>query len=192
MGDEKLLAKLSEGDMISREKSYHGKCMTRFNNMYRKFVNRKTNPENDRRQGVENIALAQVMEYIEESLQTSDSVAPFVKLSDLKKVYFEVLENVDDIITYVNSTRLKERIIELNNNLEASSHKKEVFISYKDDLGAALKYSEENDASHSLNHLIKAAKCIRKEIVSIQNDFTGGFSRKLSKKFRFTISFAFT
>ena len=139
-----------------------------------KFVNKKTNPEKDRRQDVENIVLAQVMDYIEESLQTSDSVAPFVKLSDLKKVYLEFLENVDDTFTSVNSTRLKERIIELNPNLEASSHKKEIFISYKDDLGAALKYSEENDSSHSLNHLIKAAKCIRKEIVSIKCVY-GGF-----------------
>ena len=60
MGDEKLLAKLSEGDMISREKSYHGKCMTKFNNMYRKFVNRKTHPEKDRRQDVENIFLKKI------------------------------------------------------------------------------------------------------------------------------------
>ena len=48
----------------------HGKCMTSFNN--RKFVN-KTNPEKDRRQDVEKIALAQVMDYIEESLQTMNS-----------------------------------------------------------------------------------------------------------------------
>ena len=37
MGNEKLLAKLSEGDKISWEKYYNLKCMTNCNNQYRKL-----------------------------------------------------------------------------------------------------------------------------------------------------------
>ena len=43
--------------------------------------------------------------------------------------------------TNVNSTRLKERIPNLNESLQATSGKKEVFISYKDDLAEALRYT---------------------------------------------------
>ena len=44
MGDTQLLAKLSEGDLIAQEAKYHKKCMTKFSNQYRAFVNtRNTN-----------------------------------------------------------------------------------------------------------------------------------------------------
>ena len=46
--------------------------------------------------------------------------------------------------TTVNLTRLKERILKLNNNLEATSAKKEVYISFKDDLAGALEYTREH------------------------------------------------
>ena len=38
MGDTKLLAKLSEGDMGAREACYHLRCMTKFTNTYRSFA----------------------------------------------------------------------------------------------------------------------------------------------------------
>ena len=39
MGDTKVLAKLSEGDIMAREACYHKSCMDSFANRYRSFVN---------------------------------------------------------------------------------------------------------------------------------------------------------
>ena len=41
MGDTKLLAKLSEGNMIAREVCYCEQCMKKFRNKFSKFPNNK-------------------------------------------------------------------------------------------------------------------------------------------------------
>ena len=69
MGDTKVLAKLSEGDMIAREAFYHGKCMSKFTNRYRKFLNQKNSSDEKLVQkNLESIALTQVMMFVEETL----------------------------------------------------------------------------------------------------------------------------
>ena len=40
LGDTKILAKLSEGDMIACEACYHLKCLSKFTNGYRSDVNK--------------------------------------------------------------------------------------------------------------------------------------------------------
>ena len=45
MGDTKLLAKLSEGDMVAREACYHLRCMKKFTNTYRSFVKKNVDPD---------------------------------------------------------------------------------------------------------------------------------------------------
>ena len=88
---------------------------------------------------VESLALAEVMMYTEDRLQScEDEVAPFVKLSEVRKFYCHCLEQLGAVFVTVNATRLKEYILKLNSNLEANFHKKEIYISYKDDLAAAL------------------------------------------------------
>lgn len=39
MGATKVIAKLSEGAMISQDACYHHKCMTGFTNFFKSFVN---------------------------------------------------------------------------------------------------------------------------------------------------------
>ena len=41
MGNTKVLAKLSEGDMMALEAFYHKSCMDSFANQYRSFVNKE-------------------------------------------------------------------------------------------------------------------------------------------------------
>ena len=77
--------------------------------------------------------------------------------------------------TNVNSTRLKERIMNLNESLQATSGKKEVFISYKDDLAEALRYTREHSTDTNAAYLGKAATIIRKEMLQMTQDFNGIF-----------------
>ena len=67
MLDTKILAKLSEGDMISRDACYHKRCLTEFSNKYRSFLNIKGQPQLEHN-NLDNIALAEVVAYLEEKL----------------------------------------------------------------------------------------------------------------------------
>ena len=69
MDDTKVLAKLSEGDMMTREACYHKSCMDRFANRYRSFVSKEAKANRKSQQNHESIALAETMIYIEETLQ---------------------------------------------------------------------------------------------------------------------------
>ena len=102
-----------------------------------------------------------------------------MKLSTVRKFYSHCLEHLNAEFCTVNSTRLKENILNLNSNLEESNLKKEVYISYKDDLAAALRFSRENPFESDATHLSRAANILRKDIASVkQKTFTGYFNEK--------------
>ena len=87
IGDTKLLAKLSEGDMVAREACYHLRCMTKFTNTYRSFVKKNVDPDQQKQKKYESIALAEVMNFVEEGLQVnSGEASPFLKLSEIPNV----------------------------------------------------------------------------------------------------------
>ena len=65
MGDTKLLAKLSEEDMIAEEACYHEHCMTKFRNKFRKFSNDHENHVKDVQKSLEAIAVVECMSFTE-------------------------------------------------------------------------------------------------------------------------------
>ena len=79
----------------------------------------------------------------------------------MRTFYCHCLENLKVPVVSVNVTRLKENLLKLNSNLETESCKKEVFISIKDDLEAALEYSREYSLQNNVIHLNRAAYIIR-------------------------------
>ena len=123
---------------------------------------------------VESLALAEVMMYIEDRLQScEDEVAPFVKLSEVKKFSC----HLGAVFMTVNAATLEEDIPKLNSNLEANFHKNEIYVSYKDGLAAALEYSRDNSGISDAVHLSKAAKIVQNAVVQSKLEFTGHFSR---------------
>lgn len=121
--------------------------MNSFSFRYRGFVNKKSKGNRKFQQKYENIAQAEKMSYIEETLQENYAeVAPFIKLSSVKQYYQSCLMDLNAENTIVSSTRLKVKILNPNKSLQATSGKK-VLISYKDDLAEALQYTRE----HSLD-----------------------------------------
>ena len=94
----------------------------------------------------------------------------------MKKFYCYCLEQLDTVFITVNATSLKEDILKLDSNLEANLHRKEIYISYKDDLATVLEHSRDNSGVSDV-HLSKAAKIIRSEVVQSRLEFTGHFSR---------------
>ena len=86
-----------------------------------------------------------------------------IKLSTAQKYYQSCLIALNAEFTIVNSTQLKERILSLNKNLEATSGRKEAYISFKDDLAGALEYTREHSTDKNAAHLSKASILIRTE-----------------------------
>ena len=85
--------------------------------------------------------LAQTLSYIEETLQSCDEVAPFIKLSSVWKYYSSYLMQMNAEFTTVNATRLKDTILKLNPALEATAHTKRFLLATKMIWQAALDYS---------------------------------------------------
>ena len=86
LGDTKLLAKLAEGDLIALEDCYHKKRKTDFTNRYRSYT-KPIDKDKQMQVKVESLALAEVMMYIENRLQScEDEVALLFKLSELRIV----------------------------------------------------------------------------------------------------------
>ena len=139
--------------MIARDACYHLKCFSKFTIGYRSYVNKNANPEKRKQHKAENIAMAGVSNYIEETLQTCEGeVAPFVKLSDMRKYYCQCLERLCADLA-ANSTRLKDCVLQMNTNLQASAHTKEVYISHNDSLAAALQFPKDNSLESDATYL---------------------------------------
>ena len=176
MWETKLLAKLSEVDMIAWQACYLEHCMTKFRNKFCKFYKDQENDVKDVQKSLEATAFAECMSFIEDSLQSSDEVAPFIKLSVVRKFYSHCLENFKAPIVSGNVTRLKENLLKLNLNLEATSRKKEVFISFKNGLAAALEYSQEHSLQNNTKHFSRSVHIIQNKIFEKDGHFTSSFT----------------
>ena len=71
------------------------------------------------------VLLSQRSSFIEDQLQNTENgeVAPFVKLSTIRKYYCHCLTQLNVEYVTANTTRLKESILNLNSDLEATSLK---------------------------------------------------------------------
>ena len=63
---------------------------------------------------LEAIAVAECMSFIEDPLQSSDKVVPFIKSSVTPKFYSHCLENLKAPLVSVNATKLKENLLKFN------------------------------------------------------------------------------
>ena len=83
MGDSKLLAKLSAGDVVAIDMKYHLKCLTSLYNRA-KAVENQESLEGKQSNMIHSVAFAEIVVYVEEEL--SDSETPILKLADLVKM----------------------------------------------------------------------------------------------------------
>lgn len=77
LNDQKLIAKLSAGDMVPLEAQYHAKCLARLYNSTRNSGEEAL----DSARIAHGIALAELVEYIEEKRLDDESVIPVFRLS---------------------------------------------------------------------------------------------------------------
>ncbi|KAL9964939.1 hypothetical protein ACROYT_G028655 [Oculina patagonica] len=174
LNDEKLIAKLSEGDLISLDAKYHLQCLSK---LYRKAQYAKEGGEESEqpRRRVYGIALAELVSYIEE-LRTSGAELPTFKLADLAKMYKSCLQRLGcDTTARVNTSRLKERLIFQIPGLQCYNKGRDVYLAFRDDVGFALHKAHEEDCDQEAIHLAKTAAIVRKDMFANKYLFSGSF-----------------
>ena len=98
-------------------------------------VSKKDQKHEDRSK--EAIVLGELISFIEN--HRNDSLAPCFKLSELVKMYTTRLQVLGmELLTRVNSTRLKERILSMVPDIVAQSKGREVLLVFEKDIGDAL------------------------------------------------------
>lgn len=85
LGDTELLAKLSPGDMVALEATYHTKCLVGSYNRARK-AKAEGLKGTDQKEITSGIVFAELVMYIEETRLDGDT-APVFKLADLAQLY---------------------------------------------------------------------------------------------------------
>jgi hypothetical protein len=93
LGDDVLMAKLSDSDLIAQEAKYHTKCLTNLYNDKRAHERRQRRTFASDTDSADSIVFAQLTTYIEEQ-QLCNDVSPIFKLADLVKMYSERLSQL--------------------------------------------------------------------------------------------------
>ena len=112
--DKKLLAKLSAGDVVAQEMKYHPACLASLYNKAksceRKIEAESFEGESKQVTDVENIALAELVNYIFETARNSDESTVF-RLADLVSMFDQRLHQLHEGSTSIHSTRLKNMLM---------------------------------------------------------------------------------
>jgi len=108
LSKEKLIRKLTDGDMVARECKYHKTCLVKLYNEQR-AVCRQLSPKDAGRTMAESIVFAQLVTYVEECCEDI-LTAPAFQLSKLKKLYDELVKG-HGYDSDCHSTRLKEKLM---------------------------------------------------------------------------------
>ena len=172
LNDEKLIAKLSGGDLIALEAKHHTQCLSM---LYRKaqYANEEGEESEQPRLRLDGIALAQLVSHIEE-FRTSGAELPTFKLADLANMYKSCLQRLDcDTTARVNNSRLKERLVYQIPGLQSYNKGRDVYLAFRSHVGFALHKAHEEDCDEEAIHLAKTVAIVRKDMFANKYSFSG-------------------
>ncbi len=165
--DERLLARLSEGDMIAVEALYHKTCLSSLYNRLREIKkSSRTNTDADSAI-IEGMVLEEIVDYLKSSSESQEDI-PVFKLSDLKSLYSQRLKEYGspDVRTEnIHSTRLKEKILSRIPELQESRKGREIVLTFREGIGLAIYKVCKQDYEEDGICLSSAAKIVRKQIL---------------------------
>ena len=108
--DEKLITKLSEGDLVATESKYRKTCLVEFYNKIRPFASKASTAEQEK-SIVEDIVFAEIKRYMRGIVEVeSDNIHVFY-LKELKNLYVQKTKYHGYAVEYEHSTRFKEKIL---------------------------------------------------------------------------------
>ena len=173
INDAKILAKLDMGDMHSQGAVYHKDCLSALHNRARKYNTEKSKTE--KHTYSESIALSELVTYIEET-RLDEGADLYFKLADLAKLYHNTLEQLGvSIPKRINTTRLKERLLDQMPNLKVYTKGRDVVLAFDDDIADALIIASQFKKDSDIMHSAKTAQIVRKEMLEKKQAFDGSF-----------------
>ena len=82
----------------------------------------------------------------------------------------------------INTTRLKERLLDQMPNLKAHTKARDVVLAFDDDIADALIIASQFKKDSDIMHLAKTAQIVRKEMLEKKQAFDGSFPAKALTK----------
>ena len=123
----------------------------------------------------ESIALSELVTYVEET-RLDEGADLYFKLADLAKLYHNRLEQLGvSIPKRINTTRLKERLLDQMPNLKAHTKGRDLVLAFDDDTADALIIASQFKKDSDIMHLAKTAQIVRKEMLEKKQAFDGSF-----------------
>ena len=162
--------------MISIEAKYHLQCLRTFYNRDRSNISTDDTTGTSR---TANTAFAELISYIQ-SLLDEDSVTPVFQLSELKRLYLNRIQELQDDVPALSlhSTRFKNKILSYFPQLQANNEGRDVFLVCSKSVGSCLKLASQTQQDNQII-LSKAASIVRKDILSTKcSPFSGTFTEK--------------
>ena len=108
--DERLIAKLSEGDLVATESKYHKIFIAEFYNKVRTFASKASTAEQEK-SIVEGIVAAEIERYMRGIIEVESDNIPVFYLKELKNLYVQQMKYYGYAVEYEHSTRCKEKIL---------------------------------------------------------------------------------
>lgn len=172
--DQKLLAKLSVGDVVAQELKYHGTFLTSLHNKERAHLRKQQlmSEVADSEIEINQIVFAELVTHIVES-QRGNTGGLVSKLADLCHLYEIRLKQFEANLTF-KRTRLKNKLLSEIPELKAFHKGREVLLVLEKDVGPVLVSAcDYTDAMY----LAKASDIVRREMFTEHPAFSGHFNR---------------
>ena len=168
--------------MIAQDAQYHRNCLT---SLYKKASTAKLEGHyTDKERQLHGIAFSEIISYIEEAYNSSETAIPLFKLSDLIKMYTESLKALGlELKERIHSTRFKQRILFQFDDLKEYREGKQIILAFVQNVGDALKSAASIDYDDEGYILAEAARIIRRDMINFeQQEFHGHYEDKCQEK----------
>ena len=181
--DERLIAKLSAGDMVAQDAVYHSRCLAALYKKVSSAEHAKGEEGEDETASITHgLVLAELTAYIEE-VKKDETVSPVFKLADLSRLYSTRLNDLGvSQSSRVNSTHLKNRLFANFPNLRAYKDGRDVLIAFDDDVSSALFKVCEKEYDDEAITVARAAQIIRRDMFKKNSSFTGSFDKQCQEQ----------
>ena len=178
LGDDKLVAKLSGGDMPAIEAKYHPICLCK---LYSRAAYLQKSGSNINKHTVTyEIVLLETIDFIRKELKKSET-APVFMLGELKQMFISVYHRYTGTDIELHSTRFKEQLLSQIPGLQAHKRGMQIVLTSDDAateaILAALSYSGDQNGLH----LVQAAKLVRQYLFDGEASLSGNFVKDCQK-----------
>ncbi|XP_064120845.1 uncharacterized protein LOC135225465 [Macrobrachium nipponense] len=153
---------------------YHPGCLVSLYNQERSCKKKQEN-KSDEQENVtvtENIALAELVNYIFETVRNNEESKAF-RLADLANMFEQLVQQLTEESFSIHRTRLKEMLLAKIPDLQAYTKGRDVFLLFEKDVGPAIALACNYAATHNM---ARTAEFVSAHIKEHKSKFNGTFA----------------